>query len=574
MKDEQQVRAPSSLLPTLMGRLGLPATQGIAEPTALYVRINTLQKQTSLEMLLQALDDTDESVRATAVRALERWGEQAPRKRIVACLHDDSWLVREAAVVTLNALGEPLETALLRTDESPYVRETTHLYIQQDDENDGIIFTNLDDESVLSTIRQRTHKNSRFFLPVAEGVMVALILFGLVGAWFTLAQYKLPKPIGQRQDAFPIASRVLLSQHFQNPIATPAWSADGKYIITVDSTNQVYVWNVTTKILSKTFVLPFKPSDIGGTWEWSFAPDGRYLVIASKQGEIEVWNTITGHMMLKNTTHAGIWPTWEWSTDDSSRIIIGNFNGTGTASIWYANSGERSVTLSDQSLKNIRYFTWSPDGHYIALFTAASSPTQPVINGRVQIWDASTGKEVQHFADGGDTGTILWSPDSTRILTASNKLSKNTTVRVWDALTGHKLLTYSGHSAVPQPFQWVNDSNVVSISNGLLEVVTQDNTLQIWNADTGRMLYTYKHATDGENGVSEAWSPDGKYVGFATVPSHVQMLDSATGVVHSVHSVYDKNAFFGSVQNLVWSPDGSMMLISNDRMIQILQLSN
>ena len=644
MKDEQQERAPSSLLPTLMGRLGLPTTQHGAEPTALHTRVDTLQKQTSLETLLQALDDKDESVRATAVRALEHWREQVPHERIVACLHDDSWLVREAAIVTLSGWGEPLDAVLLSTDESPYVRETTTLYSQQSkkahfsahalsrllfqslssskegqesiseiqsgeieqDKSDEIVFTSLDEPTIRNaTYSQRTRKKTRIFLRVAEGIVAAVVVFGLIGAWFTLAQHVRPTTTSHMLNVTPFASHVLLSQRFQNPISTPTWSADGKYIIALDSTNQVYIWDVTTKILRKTLVLPFKPSDT--TLEWSYAPDGRYLVVASQKGEIQIWDMVAGRMVIKDTTHAGTWPTWEWSTDGSSRVIIGSFNGNGTAQIWYANSGKRGPSLKAESLKNVRYFDWSPDGRYIALFTAASSPTQPVINGMVQIWDASTGQEVQHFSDGGDTGTILWSPDSTRILTASNKFSKNTTIRVWDVLTGHKELTYTGHSSVPQPFQWADATSVVSISAkeilawnvntghttikitqsigntlqslssnrmGLLEVVTQDSTLQIWNVDTGRLLYTYKHATDGVNGVSEVWSPNGKYVGFASVPSHVQVLDSSTGLMHSVHSVYDDNAFFGSVQNIMWSPDGSMMLISNDRMIQVLQLSN
>ena len=647
MRDEQQERAPSSLLPTLMGRLGLPTTQHVAEPTLLHTHIDRLQKQASLEMLLAALDDKDETVRATAIRVLEQWEEQVPHERIVTCLHDDSWLVREATVLTLNAWGEPIDSALLDTDENPYVRETTHLYTQRSeethfsaytlsrllfqslqrakegrrimreiqngetkqDESDEIVFTNLNDETITSTAYQRrTRKKSQKFLRVTEGIVAALVIIGLVGTWFTFVQHTRPTSTGHVQNTTPITSHVLLSQRFQSPIATPAWSADGKYMIAVDSTNQVYAWDITTKVLRKTFVLPFKPSDVGGTWEWSFAPDARYLVVASQQGEIQVWDTVAGRMTFKENTHVGTWPTWAWSTDYSSRIIIGSFNGSGTAQIWYANSGERSVTLRDESLKNVRYFAWSPDGHYIALFTAASSPTQPVINGMVQIWDANTGKETQQLSDGGDTGTILWSPDSTLILTASNKFSKNTTIRVWDALTftAHSRGTYTEHSAVPQPLQWSNDGMIVSTSahetliwnvdtkettikipqslstlqslslsnSSLLEVVTQDGTLQIWATGTGRLLYTYKHATDGVNGASEAWSPDGKYVGFATTPSHVQVLDGLTGIVHSVHSVYDDKPFFGSVQNIVWSFDSSILLISNDRMIQVLQLSD
>ena len=640
MKDEPQERAPSSLLPTLMGHLGLPTTQHSAEPSALHTRIDTLQKQASLETLLHALDDKDESVRATAVRVLEQWGKQVPRERIVACLHDDSWLVREAAIVTLHAWEEPIDSALLNTDENPYVRETTHLYTRrskesrfsahalsrllfqslqgstegqklmrkiqngetQQDESEEIIFTNIDDGTIVNTTNQeRTRKKSQMFLRVTEGIVAALVIFGLVGTWLTFMQHEHSTSTTHTLNATPLTSYVLLNQHFQNPISTPSWSADDKYVLAIDSKNQVYAWDIATGILRKTFVLPFKPSDTGGTWEWSFAPDARYLVVANQQGEIQIWDAVAGRMVIKDTTHAGTWPTWEWSTDGSSRVIIGSYNGNGTAQIWYANSGKRGISLNNESLKNIRYFAWSPNGQYIALFTAASSPTQPIINGMVQIWDTSTGKEVQHFSDGGDTGTILWSPDSTYILTASNKFSKNTTIRVWDALTGQKRLTYTGHTAVPSPLQFsANGTRVLSISThetlvwnvstghttlniprldtnstipslspdgSLLEVITQDNTLQIWNTDVGRIVYTYKNNTDTiAVSVPIVWSPNGKYLGFVSSRGKVQMLNTFTGIVLPV-----SNTPSDATQYFVWSSDNIMLAVSSNTQLEVLQ---
>ncbi len=469
------------------------------------------------------------------------------------------------------------------------------------DESDGIIFTNLDDEMVISPIQQqRIRKKSRKFLYIAEGIVAALVIFGLVGAWFTHSQQVRPISTVHTQNATPLAGYVLLSQRFQNPISIPSWSADDKYMLAVDSENQVYAWDVTTRVLRKTFVLPFKSSDIGGTWEWSFAPDARYLVVASQQGEIQIWNAVTGHMMFKDTTHAGTWPTWEWSTDGSSRVIISSYNGNGTAQIWYANSGNRGVAFHAESLKNIRYFAWSPNGQYIALFTAASSPTQPVIDGMVQIWDASTGKEVQHFSDGGDTGTILWSPDSTHMLTASNKFSKNTTFRVWDALTGQKRLTYTGHSAVPSPLQFsANGARVLSISaqetlvwdvstghttlniprlntstvpslspdGSLLEVITLDNTLQVWNTDVGRIVYKYKNDTDTiATSIPIVWSPNGKYLGFVSSRGKVQMLNTFTGTALSI-----SNTPSDATQYLVWSSDNIMLAISSNTQLEVLQ---
>ncbi len=143
-------RVPSSLLPTVLHRLGLLPEQALPETSlddviaplksddwevriAAVRALEKLETADSVELLVSALDDEDGSVRAAAVHALGNAGKQAPLHRLVAALGDADWHVRETAVLALGKQGqrvppEVLMTALHDTDGS--VREAAELALQ------------------------------------------------------------------------------------------------------------------------------------------------------------------------------------------------------------------------------------------------------------------------------------------------------------------------------------------------------------------------------------------------------------------------------------------------------------
>lgn len=146
----RDVQVPSSLLPAVMQRLGLPSEQDLSEKSvdelAVDLRsdnwevriaaaraLGKLDSEAPVELLVPALDDEDGSVRAAAVFALGKVGNRAPLNRLVAALHDPDWHVRETAVLALGKQGqrvpsEALMTALQDTDEA--VREAARLALQ------------------------------------------------------------------------------------------------------------------------------------------------------------------------------------------------------------------------------------------------------------------------------------------------------------------------------------------------------------------------------------------------------------------------------------------------------------
>ncbi len=150
-------QVPSSLLPTVLHRLGLPPEQARSELSfddakvrltsddwevrvAAVRALGKLDMAASIALIMSALDDQDGSVRAAAVHVLGNLGKQAPFDRLVAALHDADWHVRETAVLALGKQGqrvphEVLMTALHDTDGS--VREAARLTLQWHSTEEG-----------------------------------------------------------------------------------------------------------------------------------------------------------------------------------------------------------------------------------------------------------------------------------------------------------------------------------------------------------------------------------------------------------------------------------------------------
>ena len=98
--------------------------------------------------------------------------------------------------------------------------------------------------------------------------------------------------------------------------------------------------------------------------------------------------------------------------------------------------------------------------------------------------------------------SVCWSPDGTRIATAS----LDGTARIWDARIGAEILQLKGDTSPVMSVCWSPDGKRIATAN-------QDHTARIWDARTGAEALTLKGRLHSFSSV--CWSPDGERIATA-----------------------------------------------------------
>ena len=83
---------------------------------------------------------------------------------------------------------------------------------------------------------------------------------------------------------------------------------------------------------------------------------------------------------------------------------------------------------------------------------------------------------------------------------------------MWDASTGAKLLTYTGHTDQVRAVAWSPDGKLIASGS-------DDGTVQVWDASTGANIHVYQSGSV----LALAWSPDGKLIASGGADSTVQV---------------------------------------------------
>ena len=190
-------------------------------------------------------------------------------------------------------------------------------------------------------------------------------------------------------------------------------------------------------------------------------------------------------------------------------------------------SGESGVQALD----------WSPSGRQIA--------TVGRTDGSARVWDAETGRRISSFTGHTDlVSGVAWSPNGNRVATAS----KDGTARIWDPTTGGTRLTLSGHTDWVRMAAWSPDGLRIATAS-------DDGTARVWDAVTGGEIFSLSGHTLGIQSV--AWSPAGSQLATAGDDGTIRIWDASTG---QEGLNIQSSAPAGQV---VWSPDGTQIASAN-----------
>lgn len=215
--------------------------------------------------------------------------------------------------------------------------------------------------------------------------------------------------------------------------------------------------------------------------------------------------------------------------------------GGASGGLWWLLTPHPSLVYRGHS-EAVITMAWSLDGKYIATGSYDST---------VRVWNATSGHDIFVHRGREDVGAVAWAPDSQHLASASE-----VGVQIWDVVGGGPALNYRGQGPILETFSSVawspNGQYLAGASGSPYSAI-----VYVWRAMDGSDIFSLSYAVV----VNEvAWSPDGKRIAVAGGDGTVQVWDAFTGAnlyTYEGHvnysSVYNNH---GSVTAVAWSPDG------------------
>ncbi len=333
-----------------------------------------------------------------------------------------------------------------------------------------------------------------------------------------------------------------------------AFSPDGNKLYTASRDGTVKVWDVSPLAGSDWLNLAGHTNRVRSV---AYRPDGKQLATLGYDGTVRVWDAVSGEELLTipltemidsmnsggNALAGGV-----SYSPDGKRLV---FNDLNTTKIVDATSGTEIISLAhtDSAGNDVAF---SPDGTQIAVGSADAD---------IGIYNSSNGKLLIQFPTGsGYNGRIAFSPDGKHIASASDDGA-----HIWDATTGKKLVTFSGHGegSALNGIAYSPDGKWVATSGN-------DATIKVWDSETGAEIFSLIGHTGPTFGV--AFSPDGQYLATSSVDRTVKVwkLPKAGEQVPEPLTLYGNT---GAVYQVAFSPDGTRVVsVGRDRTVRVYEL--
>jgi WD40 repeat protein/tRNA A-37 threonylcarbamoyl transferase component Bud32 len=315
-----------------------------------------------------------------------------------------------------------------------------------------------------------------------------------------------------------------------------AYSRDGRQLASASSDRTACLWDVQTGTALRVF-----KGHSASVVAVAFRPDSQQVATASYDNTVKLWDPRPpapppgGNDRFQRLNSA------EFSPDGARLLLSGTpRSGGGGAEpraeeveVWDLARNQRVLALPEAGSCGASF---SPDGKHIASGDAASyqhrrdehPPIKMLTPPRIFVWDAATGAKVMTCTGHGDSpgsgsssvSCPIFSPDGTRIVSAG----QDRTVRIWDAATGKELARHTD-----PPKDTLEHVRAVAYSRDgsfLVSASREFRAADVWDAATLRPRHLLRHAAPV---TAIAISPDSRLIATGSEGRDIQLWDAATG---------------------------------------------
>ncbi len=362
-----------------------------------------------------------------------------------------------------------------------------------------------------------------------------------------------------------------------------AFSPDGKQIVSGAEDSTVRVWKAEAGSVNK--VLKGHTGTVNNV---RFCPDNQIVSVSSTR-EVRIWNSNGNQEYLPLKGHrAGI--SSVAFIPGRNRLVSSSHDKT--LNLWDLTTGKELRTSRIPFGTAISSVAVSPDGKRIAGVSVGR--VRLVKKTPVRIWDTDTGKELlvvdrppAYFSPITRTNVIAFSPDGNRLAVSGWKqtdiLDSRTGIKLlkldgavgptvyspngkylvsrgkesgilllWDAKSGQKLRSFTGHTAEIHDVVFCPDSDRI-VSCG------SDKTIRVWDVATSEQIVVLRGHSEKVNSVTA--SADGKRIVSGGKDKTIRIWDTRFGEELLKLDGSDLPTGVGVVR---FSPDGNRIASGGD----------